>query len=277
MQQSLRAGLGYTGKALACTFALLLLAPQAMPQLSSESKTVERKKSDRPPLETAADALGMERGVRRELTSINAIYFTAKGTFIDSPASAANPKVIHGLWSMSYYVPAVRSDITRKGADGKPHRDIRVANGTVAWNETEPGVGDAAADTSADERLSQIWLTPQGALRAMVDARAKDPNAVKISKVAATIVFEMTFQAAPLRVELNSDNRPELLKWSHGGKQIEVQYFKYKDWELLDVFFPQRIVQRVDGKVVADLTVTDFRSNPYVVFPIPKSLRKSAS
>ena len=36
--------------------------------------------------------------------------------------------------------------------------------------------------------------------------------------------------------------------------------------------FPSRIVQKVDGRVVADLTVTEALANPYLIFPPPREL-----
>ncbi len=36
--------------------------------------------------------------------------------------------------------------------------------------------------------------------------------------------------------------------------------------------FPSRIVQKVAGRVVANLTVTEALANPYLIFPPPKEL-----
>ena len=36
--------------------------------------------------------------------------------------------------------------------------------------------------------------------------------------------------------------------------------------------FPSHIVQKVDGRTVADLTVTDALANPYMIFPTPKEV-----
>ena len=103
----------------------------------------------------------------------------------------------------------------------------------------------------------------------MVDARAKNPQAVTISQAGGHDTFSMPFEGGPLEVTVDVKHRPQVVRWTIDGKVHEAEFFNYKDWELLDVFFPQRIVQRVDGRVVADLTITDFRSNPYVVFPVP--------
>jgi hypothetical protein len=239
---------------------------------SAQTQTVARTKSPRAPLEAAANALGMERGVRRELTSINAIFFTGTGSMRVTDRGKATDRNVSAVIGMSYFIPAIRSDITWQNPKGEPQRLIEVANAERAWNESEPGLGATSTQETAAERLIQVWLTPQGALRAMVDARAKDPNAVTISQVEGRAQLAMSFQGGPLEVWLDTEQRPAQLRWQRKGQALEVSFTDYKDWELLDVFFPQHIVQRIDGRVVMDLAVTDFRSNPYVVFPIPAQL-----
>lgn len=240
----------------------------ALSPASAQSREVPRTKSERTPFDAAVDSLGMERGVRRQQTSINAIFFDAKGTF-DS-GDGAKP-VDHAIFSMSYAIPAIRTDITRQKM-----RSIEVANGDVAWDEREPGIGATPSPDSAAQRLRQLWLTPQGALRAMVDARAKNREAVKIASSEGQTTFTLQHQGGPLEVVVDATHRPQKLKWTLANDVYEATFTGYRDWELLDVFFPTKIVQRVNGKTTADLTVTDFRSNPYVVFPIPAELRKKS-
>ena len=248
-----------------------LLGPFSV-AVSAQTQTVARTKSARPPLEAAANALGMERGVRRELTSINAIYFNATGPMRVTDGGKATDRTVSAVIGMSYFIPAIRSDITWQNPTGEPRRLIEVANGERAWNESEPGMGATPTKETAAERLIQVWLTPQGALRAMVDARAKDPKAITIAQVNGRTQLSMSFQGGPFEVLLDAEQRPEQVRWQRKGQAIEVRFSDYKDWELLDVFFPQRIVERIDGRLVMDLAVTDFRSNPYVVFPIPAQL-----
>ena len=53
----------------------------------------------------------MERGVRRQQTSINTVFFLAKGTL--DTGDGAKPTE-RALFSMSYAIPAIRTDITRQ-------------------------------------------------------------------------------------------------------------------------------------------------------------------
>ena len=241
----------------------------ALAHADAQTREVPRPRGDRPPFEAAVNALGMERGVRREQTAINAIFFVAKGSLASNGTART---VDRAVLSMSYFVPAIRMDVTWR-AGAKTEREIQVANGALAWNESEPGIGATPTSESAAERLRQIWLTPQGAMRALVNTRAKNKDAVTIAQVDGRTTFSAQFEGAPFEVTVDAEHRPQRVRWTLDGKVHEAEFRGYKDWELLDVFFPQRIVQRIDGRVVADLTVTDFRSNPYVVFPVPAAMR----
>lgn len=239
----------------------------------SQPRKIERQKSHRAPFDAAVNALGMERGVQREQRSINTAFFVGNGSMkVGREGEDPSLRVVNATVSMSYYLPAIREDVSWKEADGSVTRVIQVAHGDVAWNETEPGIGASETSATAAERLAQVWLTPQGALRAMVEARSTDEGAVLVLEDEGSTVLAMDFEGAPLRVELDEEHRPHRLFWQRSGGEVEVEYSGYKDWELLDVFFPERIVQKVDGEVTMDFTVTDFRSNPYVVFPIPALL-----
>lgn len=243
----------------------------ALPLVHAQSREIPRPQTARPPFEAAVNSLGMERGVRRQQTSINTIFFVAKGTLDTGDGAKPVERVVY---SMSYAVPAIRIDVNRRSG-GQTARSVSVANGELAWDEREPGIG-ATPSQGAAERMHQVWLTPQGALRAMVDARAKDEKAVSIQSAGAQTTFSMQLGGGPLEVVVDASHRPQRVKWTLENDVHEAEFSGYKDWELLDVFFPQRIVQRVNGRVTADLTITDFRSNPYVVFPVPGELRKQS-
>ena len=43
------------------------------------------------------------------------------------------------------------------------------------------------------------------------------------------------------------------------------------------VIFPSQISWTLDGRPLADLKVTAFKSNPYVVFPVPAVVRQTVS
>jgi hypothetical protein len=41
------------------------------------------------------------------------------------------------------------------------------------------------------------------------------------------------------------------------------------------VYFPHSIIQKVDGEVVTDLTVTEHWIEPYLIFPPPKEIAQN--
>ena len=49
-------------------------------------------------------------------------------------------------------------------------------------------------------------------------------------------------------------------------------YSDFKDFQDYGVMFPAHIVQKLDGRPIAELTVTEALANPYMVFPPPKEL-----
>ncbi len=66
-----------------------------------------------------------------------------------------------------------------------------------------------------------------------------------------------------------------------GSLVVESTFGKHGDWNerdyKSDVQFPQRIVQKVNGATVLDLTVTKTNTyNPYVVVPVPAAVKSSA-
>jgi hypothetical protein len=166
-------------------------------------------------------------------------------------------------------MPAGRRDLKLSTAGGAAERRIEVFNKGQAWMETEPGLSPKPATLgAADRALQALYLTPHGAIRAAVDAPAKD---VQYSKVAGKDVIKVTKDGFVITATLNADSRPELITVTGRGlPPAEAALTEYKDWDGYDIYFPAHLVERVNGKVVLDLKVTEFRSNAYVVFPPPR-------
>ena len=75
-------------------------------------------------------------------------------------------------------------------------------------------------------------------------------------------------------VALDADKRPSRIEIAinHpvlGATTVATVLSDYRDWEKLGVWFPARIVQTIGTRKTQDLRVTEFRSNPYVIFPVP--------
>ena len=232
-------------------------------------------------LDAAADALGMVRTVARRMDSINAVQFSGTGT-LRTPESARRwneHEIVDATIGMSYYIPALRWDMTVRADDGSEMRTVEVVRDGRAWDEVTPGVDPTDAPGTADQRTWQIWITPHGVLRAAVDAAAADPGSVTVGSERGQTTLSVTVDGVPYTAVLNDDNRPERVTATidHpvlGSTELVATYSDYVDWPILDVYFPRHIVQTLDGETSLDLTITEFFQNPYVIFPTPEQLAR---
>jgi hypothetical protein len=222
-------------------------------------------------LTEAAYALGMVRGVTRALDVVNVVEFTANGATMDA---AGSPRTISRMTvGYDYVIPAARVDIETTTPDGRVERTIRVAAGTLAWDEVESGIFARPAGSSAADRLRTIWLLPHGVI--LAGARASDR--VRVADRGG--VRELTVvlpDGTEVKSLLDAKNFMTRVEMRLGAQLFSADYADYKDFQEYGVFFPSRIIQRVDGRAVADLTVTEALANPYMIFPAPKELRTSA-
>jgi hypothetical protein len=243
-------------------------------------------------VKTVADRLGMLRTVQPPggtLRGVNGILFVAHGTMATPQAGATWPtRTVSKLTTeVTYYrfsqgmavSPGMRWDFTLAAADGKPERQVQVAAGSFAWNETEPGGTAIPAMETADERLREIWLTPQGLIWAALTPDGKGlANGVTVSQEGHDVVLTIPENGTPVKVTLDVQNRPARVETRVkdpvlGDTAVETTYSGYRDFEnAYGVFFPTRIVQKLGGHTVLDLTVTEFHTNPYVVFPVPANV-----
>jgi len=198
--------------------------------------------------------------------------------------------------SLSYAVPAIRMDITRTNPSGPlqgggglplaaPQRQVTVASGKAAWNESVPGAGFLpntvanAALGATDDRMMALWTTPVGFLKTAIkngaDTKvATEGGATTITTPIEGMAVTATLDAKSLitKVEWKSDN-PVL-----GDMMNEIDYSGYKDLGEIqsDALFPSHMVQKQGSFPVLDLTVTKTDpNNPYVVFPIPDNVAKA--
>lgn len=245
--------------------AILVATPAAFGQVGTGDPAAKKALAD------AAGALGMVRGLNRALDVVNMFEFTANGTMAD-PNGAGPYKVSRITASYDYVIPAARIDVEKAAAAaaaGREERVIEVAAGPLAWDESKPGIFLRPANTSAAERLKRIWLLPH----AVVLAGAKAPDKVKVAESGGSRELIVPLpDGTEVKGLLDEKNLPTHVEFSSGGQVFSGDYSGYKDFQDYGVMFPSHIVQRVDGRVVADLTVTEALANPYMIFPPPKEL-----
>jgi hypothetical protein len=241
--------------ALACLAAAMPAAAQAPDATAKKTLT------------DAANALGMVRGLTRSLEVVNMFEYTASGTMADP--NGGDSKVSRITAGYDYVIPAARVDIERTGADGRAAREITVAAGRLAWDEATPGIYLRPAGTPAAERLRPIWLLPHG----VILAGAKAPDRIKVADRGGVTELSVALPDGTEVTELlDAKNLATHVEMKVGGQVLSADYADYKDFQDYGVMFPSRIVQKVDGRVVADLTVTEALANPYLIFPPPKEL-----
>ncbi len=292
------------------TFAFLGIANAqnlTFPGVGGDPKHALTPPGDPPPtpgplgvVKASSWALGIQRLVNpggpnnapARAHGVNGIMFTASGTMSEPKAGGqwTDCKVSKVVTEMTYYTfsqgvaksPGTRWDFTCD-ASGKPERKIFVAAGDAAWNEQTPGGSATAAMDMLSDRLTHIWLSPHGLIWAAIndkgDALAKG---VTVSQEGGKDVFNIPINGVMAKVTLDADKRPAKVetKIKHpvlGEVPVEITYSDYRDFERAYwVYFPERIVEKINGKTVLDLKVSEFHANPYSVFPVPSNVMRAS-
>ena len=237
-------------------------------------------------VQDAAEAVGMARahgGSPWGLKNVVTVMFAGSGTFA---VDGAKPQTVSRVDVQIHYgLPAARVMIT-SAAGAKP--DIRVFNDGLAWTEVSEGVGGAAAPAAAaHEELVLTKLTPFGALWSEIEAEAH----VKVMKVKGqtVLVGASPYDGIEVTTTLDDKNFPVSVSVKDGKNVYGATFANYhkntwgqKDYSTLwepdyGVTFPTKITWTKNGRPYADLTVNEFKSNAYVVFPVPDGLTPGTS
>jgi hypothetical protein len=218
-------------------------------------------------LTEAASALGMVRGLNRALDMVNMFEFTAHGTM--AGPDGTQQQVTRITAGFDYVIPAARVEIEKMLPDGTTLPSIEVAAGALAWDESTPGVFLRPAGTPAAQRLKLIWLFPHG----VILAGAKTLDKVKVTQRSGMNELSVTSpDGTEFKGLLDEKNLMTRVEARIGTEVFSADYADYQDFQGYGVMFPSRIVQKIDGRIVADLTVTEALANPYLIFPPPKEL-----
>ena len=211
------------------------------------------------------DGLGLLRGLEQSDSVARVEYWGSVGSMtVDGKTS----KLTSYKVSVNYDVGGMRFDFTH---DGKRH--IQVVTDKYAWDEETPGGVATPSPAAAAERRLQVWLTPIGVAK----AAAMTVDTMKVTIDHGTTRVSFPFEGATIAATLNSVFLPVTVEAQSGQtmySRVYAEYGELNDNARADVYLPRRIVHKVGGVTVLDLTVTHSNTyNPYVVMPIPPNVR----
>jgi hypothetical protein len=237
-----------------------------------------------------AESIGMGRNKLFGVKNVIGVQFRADGTMADGAGMA---KLANAEFHIAYYIPAMRMFLNGTRTNGQPMKDIRVFADQYAWNEAQEGRGADAAMNTLNDRLPLIKLTPFGALWSVIEAEGH----TVVSKTAdgkTLLTGTSPYDGIEVAVTVE-DNRqhpklgpyyptdlirlPVAVTAKANGHTWGATFANYRgDLEPnVWMIFPTDLKWTLDGKPLADLHVTFFRSNPYIVFPIPDVVKGQKS
>ena len=261
----------------------------------AEAKPIAAGETDRGKvLRAAADALGMVRwsdigaGSTRlpGIDVVNTMEIVATGTVYN----AGQPSTAEYHAALAYIPPAMRVEITRKGAADA--HTIQTVRENYAWNESEigaglvPGKGTATpAIPAAKARLLQLWILPYGVVKAAI--AAGDKTKISMENGSTVFTFPLSGSVAGITVTATLDAKYFVTKVETRPDNpaltnlvTETQYSDYADHGeiLTDIKSPGHIVEKQAGKPILDLQVKTVNANdPYLVFPVPPNVKGATS
>ena len=181
-------------------------------------------------------------------------------------------------------------DIVRKQAiDPKRNRPAPVeqhveqlVNGQSAWSLTDPPAGSppdaprvvTGQRPAVEERLAEIWATPQGFVKAALAHGAQSKPARKGIEVSFSIDGKHRYVG-----HINARNQVDKIKtWVDspvlGDTEVETSFSDYKDFD--GVPFPAQIIRVQGGHPVLALAVSAVRANPTVNSSVPPEVANQA-
>ena len=150
-------------------------------------------------------------------------------------------------------------------------------SGDYAWNLAPNGNATPQSPTLVAERQVRLAITPDGWIKAAMNANptmaSRTVNGKKMTVISFTLKGKYKVDGY-----VNSQNLLERVEtWVPqpilGDMPIDVSYSDYKDFS--GVKFPTRIVQKEGGFPVLDLTVTTVASNPAVAIKVPDAAKNA--
>jgi hypothetical protein len=234
---------------------------------------------------TVAEKLGMVRGRKLSTIDFNTVEFTAAGTMSEPEAGGTwhSYKISKLVADMDFVIPGSRFDISLVDPDGHAKHEIRVVAEKEAWNEEKPGInGMPMPSTIVDDRIRQIWLTPQGAMWGALRAEETKGDSVMLGSEAGRFVISYPWHGDMIKVTFDAGLKPQRVELkahsnAYGDTTLEATYSGYKDFEGYLAPFPTKMTYKAGSRTILDLNVTNCQVNPYIIFPTPENMPKSTA
>ena len=237
-----------------------------------------------------AESIGMGRGKVMGVKNVIGVQFRVDGTMADGTGMA---RLTNAEFHIAYYLPAMRMFLNGTKANGQPLKEIRVFADRYAWNEAQEGRSATAALNTLNDRAPLPKLTPFGAMWSVIEAEghtvvSKTPDGKTV--LTGTSPYDgmetsVTVEDSRQHPKLGPYAPTELIRLpvavtvKTNGHTYGATFADYRgDLEPnVWMIFPTTIKWTMDGKPLADLKVTFFRSNPYIVFPVPDVVKVASS
>ena len=232
-------------------------------------------------------------GVSKALGEVKSLQYSGSGAFFSFGQSftPGDPWPRFGLKSytrtIDYETPALRDEVVRAEGDpvarggGLPipggQRLTTAVSGTLAWGQLGEGPVNPAPAAVGD-RLHQLWITPQGLIKAALKYNATVQAQEEGGKKTMTIAFTVPGHFK-VRAVVDDKNLIEKVEsWNTnpvlGDALTETVYSDYKDFG--GVRFPTRITQKQGGFPTLDLTISEVRANPPADIQPPDNVRQAS-
>lgn len=235
-------------------------------------------------LPAAAKALGADQLQSVEFSGTGRWYQFGQAPAPGLPWPAF--EVSRYVASIDYETASARVQIARKQvveagrARPAPVEQLvdQYVGGKFAWNRpvTANGAGAPAPQPAAwDERVAEIWATPQGFLRAARAHGATAKASGQLTEVSFTVGGKQRWVGT-----LNAQQQVERVRtWIAnpvlGDTLVETRFSDYKTFD--GVPFPAHIVRSQGGHPVLDLQVTAVQANPRVDLPVPTEVASAGA
>jgi glyoxylase-like metal-dependent hydrolase (beta-lactamase superfamily II) len=230
-------------------------------------------------VERASKAIGGEVN-SLQITATGASFTLGQSPKVDTPWPGAAIKSYTAV--INYATPAMRQEIVRTQLQNPPpgvfatpmtgeQRQVAVVSGDRAWNVAADNTATAAPAAVVD-RLTLLWSTPQGFLRAAkaygATSKVETIGGRKLTRLAFTGKHRMSGllndQQQLEKVEAWIDNAVL------GDMLVETSLSDYKPFG--SVTFPARIVQKQGGHTTLDLTVSAVEANVAADIAVPENV-----